>query len=182
MAKSDSKPAKTETAKAAAESKTAAPAANKAGKKKLVVVAAAVAVVIGGGAGAYVTGVLDGLLGKEPAAHEAVTAEKPGAPVETTFFTLPDMIVSLNTGERKTTFLKMRVSLELTDAGDQAKIERVMPRVVDYCQVYLRELRLDDLRGSAGTLRLREELLRRVNAAVAPVVVANIMLTELFIQ
>ena len=40
------------------------------------------------------------------------------------------------------------------------RIEAVMPRIVDNFQIYLRELRLEDLRGSAGIYRLREELLR----------------------
>lgn len=150
--------------------------------RKLLLIAAGVAVlVVGSGAGAYFSGVLDSLLGEEHAATEAV-ADKSSAPKETTFYTLPDVVVSLNTGERKTTFLKMRVSLELTNPGDQAKIERVLPRIIDFCQIYLRELRLDDLRGSAGTVRLREEILRRINAAVAPVVVTNVLFTELFIQ
>ena len=78
------------------------------------------------------------------------------------FYALPDLLVSLNTGERRSNFLKIKVSLELPNAADQARIERLQPRIVDYCQVYLRELRLEDLRGSAGTTRLRQELLRRI--------------------
>ena len=56
------------------------------------------------------------------------------------------------------------------------------PRIVDNFQVYLRELRIEDLRGSAGVYRLREELLARVNTAVQPVKVKNVLFNEVLIQ
>ena len=37
-----------------------------------------------------------------------------------------------------------------------------MPRIVDKFQIYLRGVRVEDLRGSDGMHRLREELLLRV--------------------
>ncbi len=43
-----------------------------------------------------------------------------------------------------------------------------MPRLQDLFQTYLREMRPEELRGSAGTYRLREELIARANVAVAP--------------
>ena len=92
------------------------------------------------------------------------------------------MIVNLNTGGRKSTFLKIRVSLELEDAGDISRIETVMPRILDNFQVYLRELRIEDLKGSSGMYRLREELLTRVNAAAAPAKVHDVLFKELLVQ
>jgi flagellar FliL protein len=49
-------------------------------------------------------------------------------------------------------------------------------------QVYLRELRPADLEGSAGTFRLKEELLRRVNMAVHPAKVDAVLFKELLVQ
>jgi flagellar FliL protein len=46
----------------------------------------------------------------------------------------------------------------------------------------LRELRVEDIRGSAGVMRLKEELLRRVNLAVAPTPVHDVLLKEMIIQ
>jgi flagellar protein FliL len=57
-----------------------------------------------------------------------------------------------------------------------------MPRVVDQFQSYLRELRVDDLHGSAGVLRLKEELLRRINVAAAPYPVKDVLLKEMIVQ
>ena len=49
-------------------------------------------------------------------------------------------------------------------------------------EVFLRELRADDLSGSAGAYRLRLELLRRVNLAIAPRRVDAVLIEEMLIQ
>jgi len=57
-----------------------------------------------------------------------------------------------------------------------------MPRVTDIFQTYLRELRAGDLNGSAGMYRLKEELTRRVNAALAPTQVSAVLFKEIIVQ
>ena len=76
----------------------------------------------------------------------------------------------------------MSISLELDSAADVPRIQAVMPRIVDNMQAYLRELRADDLRGSAGLFRLREELLARVNAAAQPAKVNDVLFQEVLVQ
>ena len=98
------------------------------------------------------------------------------------FYDLPEILVNLNSTGRKQNFLKIRVSLELESALDVGKIEAVMPRIIDNFQVYLRELRVDDLQGSAGMLRLREELMARVNNAVKPAKVNDVLFKEMLVQ
>jgi flagellar FliL protein len=98
------------------------------------------------------------------------------------FFDMQDLLVNLNTVGRKQSFLKLSISLELERADDLPRLQAVMPRVIDTFQVYLRELRVDDLRGSAGIYRLREELLTRVNAAAAPVKVTDVLFKEMLVQ
>jgi flagellar FliL protein len=95
---------------------------------------------------------------------------------------MPEMIVSLNAAQRKTAFLKIRVALEVNNAQEIPKIQAVMPRIVDNFQVYLRELRVEDLKGSAGMYRLREELLTRVKAAAAPAKINAVLFKEMLIQ
>lgn len=149
------------------------------GKRRLLIIVAAVLVlVLGATAGAYFSGMLDGILGETLAEAETQEAEAPPP----TFYELPEILVSLNTGERRSTFLKVKMSLELASPEDQPRIERLLPRVIDYCHVYLRELRFDEVSGSAGSSRLREELLRRISAAVAPVPVRDVLFNELFVQ
>ena len=92
------------------------------------------------------------------------------------------MIVNLNTGGRRSVFLNIKVSLELLSESDGDKVEVLMPRIIDYFQVYLRELRVEDLKGSAGMYRLREELLGRARAAVAPMQVKDVLFKQILIQ
>jgi flagellar protein FliL len=129
----------------------------------------------GAGAGLYFTGIADGLLGIK---HEP----PPPPPRVTVFHDLPDMLVNLNTAGRRASFLKLRVSLELEQQSDVALLEKMMPRVIDTFQVYLRELRIEDLQGSAGLHRLREELLARVNKVAQPVVVRDLLFKDMLIQ
>jgi flagellar protein FliL len=101
---------------------------------------------------------------------------------QTVFFDLPEMLVNLNTPGRRPTFLKMQVSLELENANDIERLRTLSPRIIDNFQVYLRELRIEDLRGSAGVYRLREELLARVNTAVHPARVKDVLFKEMLVQ
>lgn len=148
------------------------------GKKLVLFIILPLLLLLGGLAGAYFAGLLDPLLGKhEPAAVE----QQPAEPV-TVFFDLPQMLVNLNTGGKKNNYLKIAISLELTSEEDRVQLETLLPRVVDNFQVYLRELRVEDLRGSAGVQRLREELLMRVNTAVHPVEVRDVLFKEMLVQ
>jgi flagellar FliL protein len=62
------------------------------------------------------------------------------------------------------------------------EIQPLMPRIMDAFQTYLRELRPTDLDGSAGLYRLKEELTRRVNDAVAPNRVTAVLFKEIVVQ
>lgn len=167
------------------------------GKKRLILlVVLPLLLVVGGAAGAYFSGLADPLLSmlggeEEPPMDEMAEGEVaegggPGegsAPVGSAiFYDLPEMLVNLNTPGRKRNFLKMRVSLELANESDITTIEMVLPRIVDNFQVYLRELRMEDLQGAAGMYRLREELLNRVNAAVRPARVNDVLFKEMIVQ
>ena len=157
----------------------------KGGKKRLLLlVAVALLLVVGGVAGAYFTGLLQPLvdLFAGGGAEEPPALEEPVLSDETVFYDLPELLVNLNTGQRKSTFLKIRVSLELGNSQDVTKVEQMMPRIIDNFQVYLRELRIEDLKGSAGMYRLPEELLIRVSAAAAPIRVKDVLFKEMLIQ
>lgn len=98
------------------------------------------------------------------------------------FYDLPEILVTLNSVGGATNYLKIKVSLELEDDGAVARLEALLPRIVDNFQVYLRELRIEDLNGSAGLFRLKEELLVRVNAAVHPVRINDVLFREMLVQ
>ena len=56
-----------------------------------------------------------------------------------------------------------------------------MPRVEDMLQTFLRELRPEDLSGSQGTFRLRQEIQRRVNLMIAPAKVNTVLFGDVLI-
>jgi flagellar FliL protein len=72
--------------------------------------------------------------------------------------------------------------LEIHDEETIPKLEKLLPRIFDRFQVYLRELRTEDISGSAGVYRLKEELLSRVNKAIAPARVSDVLFREMLVQ
>jgi len=127
-------------------------------------------------------GLLDGLFGSGEVATEQ-SLEDANAANETGYFMdLDEMLVTLSGSSKKQSFLKMRISLELESASDEERILAVMPRIVDNFQVFLRELRMDELQGSRGLYRVKEELLARVNAAAHPAKVRDVLFKEMLIQ
>lgn len=98
------------------------------------------------------------------------------------FVALPGMLVNIAGADGRAAFLKLKLTLEAPDEDTVAAIEAQMPKVMDQFQGFLRELRMDDLAGSAGAYRLRLELLRRVNVAVAPAEVKSVLIEEMLVQ
>ncbi len=159
-------------APAAADAKTAGPPQKK-GKKKLLL--AVPVLLAAGGAGGWFSGVIPKMLG-----HEAEGAH--AAPATLTFFDLPDIVANLNTGAKRAAFIKLKAKLELARAEDQPGVQAALPRILDLFQSYLREMRPEELRGTASTYRLREELLARTNLAVAPARVNSVLFIEMIVQ
>jgi flagellar protein FliL len=110
----------------------------------------------------------------------AVAATQVKPPV---FVDMPDVLVNLSSsGGERTQYLKVKIALELPDEAVQAQIQPIMPRLLDTFQTYLRELRPTDLDGSAGLYRLKEELTRRVNVAIAPSRINAVLFKEIVVQ
>ena len=154
-------------------------------RKTLMFVVAPVVGVLVLGAGAYFF-LFSG--GEEPAAtaegaHGEAAAHAEAAVEHPTFVDVPEILVNLATTSDKPAYLKLTVALELK-GGEEAKaaLEPVLPRVVDQFQTYLRELRVEDLSGSAAMFRLKEELLRRVSMAVQPVEIKDVLFKEMIVQ
>lgn len=103
-------------------------------------------------------------------------------PSKLVFYEIPEIVTNLKTDGKGSSFLKLSVSLELDKSVKIEQLEPLMPRIIDQFQVYLRELRLDDLSGSAGMFRLKEELLRRVNLAADPIEVHDVLFKEMIVQ
>ncbi|WP_338578142.1 flagellar basal body-associated FliL family protein [Brevundimonas olei] len=99
-----------------------------------------------------------------------------------TFYTLPDMIVNIQSVDGRPTYLKLRLTLEMKDAAVASHLQAEAPRMQDMFQGFLRELRPEDLAGSAGSYQLRAEILRRVNLIAAPGKVDAVLIEEMLVQ
>ncbi|MBR0874549.1 flagellar basal body-associated protein FliL [Bradyrhizobium tropiciagri] len=151
----------------------AAPAPKK-GKLKLIIAAVGFLVVVGAGAAGW----FFFMRGHGEEQHAEAPPPKPPS-----FVDLPDMLVNLvgAPGER-VQYLKLKLVLEVKEEKQAEAIKPALPRVTDLFQTYMRELRPSDLNGSAGLFRLKEELTKRVNLALAPNQVNAVLFKEVVIQ
>jgi flagellar FliL protein len=163
-------------------------------KKIILFVVLPLLLIIGGGTGAYFMGFLDKIFPPKQlhcenvkegdkgfaecaTMEDAAASNHPGA-----FLNIPDMIVNLNSTGKQPRFLKVSLKLEVETPEDEKKLTPLLPRVVDQFQVYLRELRVEDLRGTSGIYRMKIELLSRVRAAVPNVKVRDVLFQEILVQ
>ncbi len=164
-------------------------------KKLVLFIVLPLLLLIGGGGGAYFLGAFDKFLAPKELVCDNIKegdedyeacqkkfAEETGIQAPGAFLEIPDLIINLNSSSKQPRFLKIAIKLELDTESDVKKMETVMPRVVDHFQTYLRELRVEDLKGSAGIYRLRLELLSRVNAAAPNIKVRDVLFQEILIQ
>jgi flagellar FliL protein len=166
-------------------------------KMMLIAGAAALVVVGGGGTAAFIF-----LKPKPDAAHAGKDAKKPAkkgkdekgkkddkaagqvteGPDGVLFYTMPDVVVNMQTADGRPTFLKLKLTLELPDQATVDALEPNMPRLQDMFQTFLRELRPEDLSGSQGSYQLRMEILRRVNLVIAPSKANAVLIEEMLIN
>lgn len=164
-------------------------------RKKLFIIAGAAVVLLAGAGGGYVmfAGKKGGEHGETAEAHGSEAGGKGekaeggrgagAAEAKAAFVDLPEMTVNLATVDKeKQRYVRLSVALEVDKAEMAEAIKPMMPRVLDSFQTHLRELRPDDIRGSSGAYRLKEELLRRVNTAVAPAKVDAVLFKDIVVQ
>jgi flagellar FliL protein len=171
------------------------------GKKKLpmklvIIGAAAAVVVLGGGATAAI--LLMGGGGAKAHTEAKKPAHKPPAkggegkkdgpnpisqgPDGVVYYTMPDMVVNIQSTDGRPTYLKLKLAFEVADQDTAEAITPEAPRLNDMFQSFLRELRPDDLAGSQGSYQLRQEIQRRVNLVIAPAKVNAVLIQEMLVQ
>ena len=181
-----------EEKKDAASATAGADSASKSGGKKKLVLIALPLLLIGAVAGLWFGGILPPLLGMGGTTAEATAAASqapPPAP-QPAFIDLPEIVANLNAPGRRPSFVRLRARLEVSRTEDVPAVTAAMPRLVDLFATYLREVRPEELRGSAGSQRLREELIARATIAIAPEArgdrppprVTDVLFVEILIQ
>jgi flagellar FliL protein len=148
-------------------------------KMLMIAVPALVLILAGAGAGTYFLVLKPRAAAKDKLAQ---AQDVPLTPPQVAFSDVPDILVNIQSNDGTPAYLKLSLSLEMDNDLAKTGMQALMPRLVDQFQSYLRELRLDDLKGSEGVLRVKEELLRRADAAAAPYKVRDVLLKQMIVQ
>ena len=173
------------------ESATPAPA--KKSKKKLIIIGAAAGVLLlggGGGAAMMMSGgsakaeaSAEGGHGEEAAAEESGEGEGHGeGEGKEAFVDVPATVVNLRSPDGAARFLKIHFMLVPGPKGTVESVTAKLPLILDAYQPFLRELRPEDLAGSAAVFRVKEEMLSRAAQAVGAGMVKDVLIQDLVQQ
>lgn len=170
----------------------AKPVAPKKSKKKLLIIGgAAAALLLGGGGGAAF--LLSGNGAKAEAAADGGHGEADTASAEAghgggeeggkeAFIDVPAMVVNLRSPDGAQRFLKLHFMIVPGTGQTEETIKAKLPVLMDAYQPFLRELRPEDLAGSAAVFRIKEAMLIRANQAVGSGVIKDILIQDLVQQ
>jgi len=146
------------------------------------IVVGAVVVLAGAGVALTVTGFLPKLLGMKPpegTMAAQVVKEKPKEPlVPERYYDMPTIIISMETGHRENRIMQLGVSLLMENRDDASKMHAYLPILIDTVQVYIRTLPASETSTVERLSSHRGELLKRINAAIAPIHVEEISLRQ----
>lgn len=140
-------------------------------RTRLILIVAAVLLFVGAGAGWWLLG--SGGNAEEAAAAEPVDAEE--------LVDVPAMTVNLRTPDGAPKMLRVHLMLAPGGAAKET-IEGQLPLIIDAAQPFLRELRPEDIAGSAATFRVKEELLVRANLVLGKGAVRDVLIQDLVQQ
>ncbi|WP_204112694.1 flagellar basal body-associated FliL family protein [Shimia biformata] len=130
---------------------------------------------VAGGCGGYLA-VSKGVLGghaKDDAKHQA---HSPDPIADVAFLPVDQIVVTL---PRSATARHLRFRAQLEVASSHAHdVEKLMPRVVDVLNGYLRALDGADIEGDGALIRLRSQMLRRVQLVTGPGRVRDLLIME----
>jgi flagellar FliL protein len=158
----------------------AKPAAPKS-KKKLLIIGAAAVLLLGGGGGAAM--MLSGGSAKAETAPEAEASHGAGeGESKEAFVDVPAMVVNLRSPDGASRFLKLHFMIVPGAKGTAENIKEKLPLILDAYQPFLRELRPEDLAGSAAVFRIKEEMLVRAADVAGPGMVKDILIQDLVQQ
>lgn len=165
----------------------AAPAPAPVKRSKISLLIGIVLAVIGAAGGFFATysGLADSLLAGQssdsqaaaPAGgHGTPASSAPGAMADSVFVVIDP--ITINMGARgQSRHLRFSAQLEVPPAN-AAEVARLMPRILDVLNIYLRALDPQELEEPAALVRLRGQMLRRVQIVTGPGFVDDLLIVE----
>lgn len=92
------------------------------------------------------------------------------------------ILININNEDGNGDILMLELNIVVKDEESVHAVEERMREIMDGYIGFLRELRTDDLVGSAAYHRLRLELLRRTNLAIAPAEADDVLIVNLAVN
>ena len=173
--------------------------AKKKSKKKLIIIVAAAVLLLGGGGAAFM--LMSGGADKKAAKSKKSDSEESASakegeqggevelgedgkpvPTKTVYYDLPDIVVNLSSPTPRPHFVNLKLTLEVKNAKAVQQVENEKPRIIDSFNTYLREVRQEDIQGSAGLYRLEKELQLRLDKVLGEGTVKDILFREIIVQ
>ncbi len=108
--------------------------------------------------------------------EEVKKAEKPGV-----MYNLGSLIVNL-ADQDAATFLKVSITLELDNQQVQQQVEQRLPEIKDAIISLISSKTSNEIKNPEGQEKLKEEILKRINAILPAGGVRNVYFTEFIIQ
>jgi flagellar FliL protein len=144
-------------------------------KSKMPLAIGLVMALVGGGGGFFA--VYSGMLfGGESHVEEAHDEAPVGDMPDIAFVAVDPMVVSLGKGANSQ-HLRFRAHLEVPSRYE-GEVETLLPRVVDVLNSYLRALETSDLDDASALVRLRAQMLRRVQVVTGAGRVNDLLIME----
>ncbi|WGH80167.1 flagellar basal body-associated FliL family protein [Jannaschia ovalis] len=148
------------------------------GKLKWILVGVGVLAAGGGGFYTAFSGALDAIL---PGAESAESAlEEAAEPLALAFLPLDPITVTVG-GPETLRNLRFRAQLQVSATGME-RAETVRPRIADIATTYLRAVPMEVLESPTALLRVRAQLLRRVQLLAGPGTVEDLLVSEFVIN
>ncbi|SLN13177.1 Flagellar FliL protein [Aquimixticola soesokkakensis] len=156
--------------------------APKKGSKKPMLIGLVLMLLLGGG-GFFA--VYSGLLFAQPPAEDAqaeiLPEEIPITPMpDVVFVPIDPLIINVGTGANAR-HLRFQAQLEVSNTH-QGEIETLLPRIVDVFNGYLRAVDPRELEDPAALIRLRAQMLRRVQIVAGEGRVRDVLIMEFVIN
>lgn len=148
---------------------------------KLGVILIAFVALLGGGGGFYLS--FSGVLSSVMASKDTEKAPSPKTNAKaskSTYLAMDPVIVSIR-GSRNYKHLRFQSYLD-TDEQHRAEVERLMPRITDVMNMYLNALEAGDFEDPIAMIKLRSQLLRRVQIVTGKTHVNDLLIKEFVLQ
>ena len=154
----------------------------KLGKKHIIALVAVLVLLLGGGFIAYTLLVAPSSEEKQSQVKEEEKqpdSEGSGG----VFLEMDEFMVNLRTGQKRTRFLKLNITLELDSEKEAMEVKKLTPKIRDAVHAYIRGVRFEDLRGPRGVHHLKRRLFTRIARVLQPSLsIREVLITDILTQ